>query len=76
MRQRHSEKGSFLRVIRRQPGRLLALTSLGFLLLVAFASAATPAPATHFQVDAPANAPAGTPVNITITALDGGNGNR
>ncbi len=73
MRQRHSEKGSFLQVIRRQPGRLLALTSIGFLLLLAFASAATPAAADHFQVDVPANAPAGTPVGITITALDAGN---
>ena len=73
MRQQHLEKGSLLHVIRRQPARLLALTSIGLLLLMAFASAATPAPATHFQVDAPANAPAGTPVNITITALDGGN---
>jgi hypothetical protein len=70
MRQRHSEKGSFLHVIRRQPKRLLALTSLALLLSLVFASAATPAPATHFDVSAPASTTAGVAFDITVTALD------
>ena len=42
MRQPQFEKDSFRHGIRRQPARLLALTSLGLVFAALFASAATP----------------------------------
>jgi hypothetical protein len=61
------------RVIRRQPGRLLALTGLGVLIAALFASAAASGQATHFSVSAPATATAGSQFTVTVTALDANN---
>jgi hypothetical protein len=71
MRQPQFLTRAFGRAIRRQPARLLALTSLALLLLLAFASAATPAPAEQFSV-VPDNASptAGDTINVTVTAQD------
>ena len=71
MRQGRLEMGSFRRGIRRQPARLLALTGLGLIIVALFASAATPAPATRFEVSAPVSSTAGVLFSITVTALDG-----
>jgi hypothetical protein len=72
MRQPHFEKGSFRRAIRRQPARLLALIGLGLVFVALFASAATPAPATHFVISGtPTNTTAGDFFSITVTAYDG-----
>ena len=72
MRQPHFERGSRRTVIRRQPGRLLALTGLGLVFVALFASAATPAPATHFVISGtPTNTIAGDFLSLTVTAYDG-----
>ena len=58
------------RVIRRQPARLLALTGLGVLIAVFFASAAASGQATQFSVSAPSTTTAGTQFLVTVTARD------
>ena len=68
MRQPHFEKGSPRHVIRRQPARLLALTGLGPIFLALFASAATPAPATHEGLAA-AETPFAGPIPAGATLL-------
>jgi hypothetical protein len=68
MRQHHSEKGSLLHVIRRQPKRLLALAPLGLLMAAVFASAATPQPGdTYTPTVTPATATAGVNESFTVT---------
>jgi hypothetical protein len=67
MRQQHSEKGSFRHAIRRQPKRLIALTSLGLVFAALFASAAVPqSTGTYTASISPASATAGTNQSFTI----------
>src|SRR5207302_11095240 len=56
-------------------GRSGALVAASVLLMVAFTSwsPVDAAPATHFNVSVPATATAGTPIALTVTALDAGN---
>ena len=68
MRQPHFENGSFLHVVRRQPARLLALTGIAFLLLLAFASAAAPqGTGTYTASVSPTSVPAGDSGTFTVT---------
>ena len=67
MRQPQFEKDSFWHVIRRQPARLLALTSMGLLFAALFASAATPqSTGTYSASISPASATASNNQSFTI----------
>ena len=67
MRQPQFEKDSFRHVIKRQPARLLALTSLGLVFAALFASAATPqSTGTYTASISPASATASNNQSFTI----------